>query len=267
MKDQKNIPNDYIDKSMEFLSSEVELPSKGVFYANNKDKVKIKFLTASEDDILFSPDLIKSGKVIDALLQAAVLDKDISPDDLIVGDRNAVLIELRKTGFGEIYKPGEMRCPSCNESYDPEVNLDKLKLKYLEITPDENGYFDYEFPTTKKRVKFRLLNGHDENRIAKTLSTKSKIKSKNPRFVTQRYIMQIMEMEMEDGSMTNDKIFIQDMISKIPTRDSLAFRHYIKLISPGVDFNYEFTCPHCNHIYDSEVPIDPVKLFYPDAEE
>ena len=98
------LPQEFTDDEFLVPTEDVELPSKGIFYENKKSTAKIKYLTAEEDDVLFSPELIKSGKVLDALLQIAIIDKDITPDEMLVGDRNAVLIHLRKTGLGEIYK-------------------------------------------------------------------------------------------------------------------------------------------------------------------
>src|SRR5690349_1865409 len=91
------IPEQYIDKEFMVPTEEIQLPSKGVFYPNQKSTVKIKYLTAEEDNILFSADLIKSGKVLDVLLDQAVLDKDLRPSDMVSGDRNYLLIEIRKT--------------------------------------------------------------------------------------------------------------------------------------------------------------------------
>lgn len=261
---EQSIPQQFIDNEFAVPTEEIELPSKGIFYPNGKSTVKVRYLTAEEDDVLFSPELIKSGRVLDALLQIAVIDKDLNPDDMIVGDRNAVLIHLRRTGIGEEYKPGKMTCPSCSEEYEPVVDLNELKLKFLETKPDSNGEYDFLFPIMKKNIKFRLLNGKDENKIAKATQTTKKGNSntsyKVSKSVTEKYRLQIMEVE---GN--RDKLYISKFISSMPMRDSLVFREYTKLISPGVDFNYKFECSNCGHIYEDDVPMT-YKLFYPDLE-
>jgi hypothetical protein len=260
---EQNIPSEFIDNEFEVPTEQVELPSKGVFYPNNKKSVTVKYLTAEEDDILFSPELIKSGKVLDALLQIAVIDKDLNPNDMLIGDRNAVLIHLRKTGLGDEYQPGKMGCPSCGEEYVPDVNLNDLKLKFIEDMPDENGWYDFELPIMKKKIKFRMLNGNDENKIAKASETGTKRgrgKYKVSKGVTERYRLQIMEVE---GN--RDKLYISKLISAMPMKDSIAFREYVKNISPGVDFNYTFECKSCGHVYEDDVPMT-YRLFYPNAE-
>ncbi|MFA5067050.1 MAG: hypothetical protein WC466_03295 [Candidatus Izemoplasmatales bacterium] len=258
-----SIPQQFIDDEFMVPTEEIDLPSKGAFYENGKKAVKIKYLTAEEDDVLFSPELIKSGRVLDALLQVVVVDKDLSPDDMVVGDRNAILIHIRKTGMGENYKPGKVTCPSCGEQYEPVVDLNQLKLKYLEHMPDERGEYDFFLPTMKKNIKFRMLNGRDENRISKATQTTKKgtgSSFKVAKSVTERYRLQIMEIE---GS--RDKLRIAQFISAMPMRDSLVFREYTKMISPGIDLNYTFECLNCGHVYEDDVPMT-YKLFYPNAE-
>jgi rubredoxin len=260
---EQNIPKEFIDNEFITPTEEIELPSLGLFYPNGKKTVKVKYLTAEEDDVLFSPELIKSGRVLDALLQIVIVDKDLHPDDMIVGDRNAILVHVRKTGIGEEYMPGKMTCPSCGEQYEPVVDLNKLKLKYLENKPDQNGEYDFFLPLMKKNIKFRMMTGKDENKIGKATQNTSKkgVSSfKVSKGVTERYRLQIMEVE---GN--RDKLYISKLISAMPMKDSMVFREYTKLLSPGVDFNYNFECTQCGHHYEDEVPMT-YRLFYPNAD-
>jgi hypothetical protein len=251
-----------MDDEFRVPTEEVILPSKGVFYAGQKSTVKIKYLTAEEDNILFSTDLIKSGKVLDVLLEQAVLDKDLRPEDMISGDRNYLLIEIRKTGFGNEYNPGEVTCGSCSEEYRPTVDLNKLKPRMLEIMPDENGLYAVELPVTKIPIKFRLLRGSDEKRLSKLIESGQKKPGgfKVSRLITERYLLQIMEV---NGN--KDKTYISKFINAMPTRDSLFFREYNRQVEPGIDLDYEFECPYCSHTEIKTVPINS-KLFYPDIE-
>lgn len=251
-----------IEDEFKVPTEEINLPSLGVFYPNKKSSVTIKFLTAEEDNVLFSTELIKSGKVLDVLLENAILDKDLRPEDMISGDRNLLLIEIRKTGFGSEYQPGEVQCSSCGEGYSPTVNLDKLKPKVLETMPDSDGYYAVELPMTKMHIKFRLLRGSDEKRLSKIIENSQKRPGgfKAPKLITERYILQIMEV---NGN--RDKTYISRFISAMPTRDSLFFREYNRQIEPGIDLNYEFECPYCTHVETKTVPINS-KLFYPDVE-
>jgi hypothetical protein len=230
-----------------------------LFYPNRKDTVEIKYMTAEEDNILFSSDLIKSGKVLDVLLESVIKDKDLRPDDMLSGDRNYVLIEARRTGLGDDYKPGKINCESCSSEFEPTVDLSLLKPRELTLAPDSEGLYEVVLPVTKLKIKFRLLRGSDEKRLSKAMEKKTG-NSKVSRLITERYLLQIMEV---NGN--KDKTYINKFISAMPTKDSLFFREYNKQVEPGIDLNYEFECPHCGHLQERDVPITS-RLFYPEAD-
>lgn len=256
-KPQNNIP---IDNEFQVPTESIQLPSRGAFYPNKKDSVRVEYMTAQSDNVLFSTDLIKSGKVLDVLLENQILDKDLRPDDLLSGDRNFLLIEIRKTGFGSIYYPGEVTCSSCGQDDKPAVDLNKLTPKMLEVMPDESGEYPVMLPLTKMNIKFRLLRGSDEKRLSKLIESGQKKQSgvKVSKLITERYLLQIMEV---NGN--RDKTYISKFINIMPTKDSLFFRQYNKEIEPGINLDYEFECPYCNHVEVKNVPINSA-LFYPD---
>jgi len=250
------------DDEFKVPTEEIELPSRGAFYSNGKSTVKIKYLTAEEDNILFSTDLIRSGKVLDVLLENAVIDKELRPDDMVSGDRNLLLIEIRKTGFGNEYKPGSVTCGSCGKDYNPTIDLNKLKPRMLEVMPDSDGFYSLEMPVTKIPIRFRLLRGSDEKRLTKLIESGQK-KSNGPRIsrlITERYLLQIMEV---NGN--KDKTYISKFINAMPTKDSLFFREYNRQVEPGIDLDYEFDCEHCGHHETKNIEINS-KLFYPDVD-
>jgi hypothetical protein len=241
---------------------DVDLPSGGLFY-NGKSSVSIKYLTASEDDILFSPELIQKNKAIDALLDAVVQDKDLRPSQMLTGDRNYLVMFVRRTGFGDIYEPGAMACRSCGHIHSPKIDLSQLKMKELMYRPDEKGWYSVNMPTMKGvSIKFRFLTGEDEDYLAKKLTSSAK-KYGNvrvPAILTEKYLLQIMEVNGQ-----TDKIFIKSFIDAMPMMDSHFFREYVAQIEPGIDLQYSFECPSCGFTEDRDVPIGP-KLFYPNAD-
>lgn len=245
----------------EASTQEIALPSGGIFYPNRQNTIKTKGLTAKEDDILFSTELITQNKVLHAVLESAVIDPYLRPDDMLSCDRNYVLIQLRIDGFGKEYEPGSMQCDNCGNIYSPKVDLSLLKVKELKHMPDADGLYFIELPMSKVKLRFRLLNGKDELALqSKGMSAIKKGGVKTKKMWSERYLLQIMEVNGE-----SDKIFIKSFIDNMPLGDSQFFRKYAFEVEPGIDLNYNFTCSHCGHEDERAVPITP-RLFYPDAD-
>lgn len=252
--------NQIVDDEFPVITDTVQLPSKGVFYKNKQGSVKIKHLTAEDENILTSPDLIRNGKVLDVLLDNAIIDNLLNADDMVVGDRNAVLMYLRKEGYGDDYEV-KISCPSCSEDFTTIVKISEIEPKPLETAPDSNGEFFVELPKSTWRVKFRLLNGKDENYLAQ-LSGKNKKGKKGvvySNLLTERFLLQIMEV---NGN--RDKLQIKKAISNMPALDSLYLREYVAEVEPGLKLETNYTCTNCSHNFDGDIPITP-KLFWPNA--
>lgn len=249
------------DDIFEMLSEEVELPSRGVFY-NGQSKIKIKHLTASEDDILYDYELIKSNQYLNALLEATVIDKSLRPNELLTGDRNYLLIFLRRTGLGDIYKPGFMACSSCGGTHNPEIDLSKLSPKVIEHLPDNNGEYSLKMPNLKVDIKFRFLKGSDEELIMKysNMNTNTFGKFKVSKIFAQKYILHIMEVNGK-----RDKTYIKSYVEAMPMNDSAFFRKYLAELEPGINLDFNFKCPHCGHEEIKKAPITS-KLFYPELD-
>ncbi len=154
----------------------VDLPSKGKFYfeghpLHGVDSIEIKYMTAKEEDILTSKTLLKKNLTIDRLLRSIIVNKSINPSDLVTGDKNALLISARITGYGSNYTTG-ISCPACenqsNYTIDLETALESAMQHDVESDDAEetgNGTFIVETPRTKAKVEIKMLNGHDEKRI------------------------------------------------------------------------------------------------------
>ena len=237
----------------------VELPSLGKLYPNRQKTVTIKYLTADDENILTNVELIRSEKVLDALLENCIISDDLSTKEMLTGDRNKVLIDIRINGYGHEYEV-TMVDPETGDSFTEVVDLRKLKAKLLEVEPDNAGEFTVFLPNFKVNIKFRLLNGEDENFLSqKDKSSKKKKKGMSvSTSLTDRYVRQIMEV---NGN--RDKIYIQRFVSAMPIKDSLFLREYIAAIEPGIDLSYEFTSPSGN-VFEANVPMT-VKLFWPNA--
>jgi len=263
----QSVPKEFIEDDFQVPTQIIELASAGILYPSGQKTATIKYMTADAEDILYSAELIQSGKVLEIVLQEGVIDAGgLSVDDMLSGDRNQLLIELRKTGLGSEYYPGKMKCPSCKEEHEPMVNLDDIKVKKILEAPDNDGFFEVILPVTKKKLKFRFLNGQDEKYLSKASASNKNVpgaknKVKYTKLVTERHIRQIMEI---DGN--RDKGYIKKFVGIMPLKDSAFLREYIKKMEPGVDTTVTIECDKCGHVYDSEISLNPIKLFYPNAE-
>jgi hypothetical protein len=208
----------------------IELPSKGLLYASKQSTIKVEYLTASDENILTSQNLIKNGKVLDVLLERKMKDKTMNLRDMLIGDRNAIMIWLRATGYGEMY-PMKITDPESGMEFEAEIDLSKLKSKPLSVEPDEKGLFDFDLPRSKKKIKFKLLTVGDETDILKASEAREKVlKTGISTMLTYRLSRQIKEI---DGN--TDPNFIERFVAVMPAFDSLKFREYSDNIEPGID--------------------------------
>jgi hypothetical protein len=216
----------------------LELPSKGVLYPGRPKTVKVEYLTAADENILTSPNLIRSGKVLDILLEKKIKSSEIPMSQMLVGDRNAIMIWLRATGYGEMY-PVKMVDPTTSEEFETEVDLSTLKTKELTAQPNENGEFSFDLPRSKREIKFKLLTVADESSIAKKAEARNKAtKSQISMALTYRLQAQIKEI---DGN--RDPSIIAKFVQVMPAYDSLKFREYSDDIEPGIDLTVDVEGP------------------------
>jgi len=223
--------------SFDFPTEIVDLPSKGLVYPKSNPlssgKVEMKYMTAREEDILTNPTLIKQGKALDKLFNALIVGngegKPIKYSDLLLGDKNAIMIAARVLGYGPEYDIN-VNIPGTAESFPHTVDLTDIANEPL----DESFYsnkneFDYVLPVGGQTIKFRLLTGLEEVSIAKQLEKQSL--RGHSKGVTTRLKHQIISIDDE-----TDKKFIDNFIDdQLIARDSLQLRNYILEIAPDID--------------------------------
>jgi hypothetical protein len=243
--------------------SNVKLPSRGLIYPSESplylvESLDIKAVTAKEENILSSPVLIKQGKVLTVLMKACITNRMIDPDQMLVGDRNAVLTAIRVSAYGPKYS-ASVTCPECGETADQDFDLSKLNLKTLDVEPTGGpGSNDFEFtlPASGRLVHFKLM---DSNVVAKLDRDTEAVKKKTgqEQNVTMRLIAQVISMQGIDN--------VKDLsraLSDLPAKDSRALRLYMDSIAPGVDMSQEYECSSCGKQVEVEIPIG-TEFFWP----
>ena len=247
----------------------VQLPSEGRFYpANhplfNEKTIEIKQMTAKEEDILTSVTLLQNGVALERLLESIIVDKSINPKTLLVGDRNAIVISARVSGYGNTYKT-EITCPHCatEQKHDFDLNeavvrktSDILSSLPENISVTDEGLFSVTLPKSQLNVVLRLFDGNDENMLNKQLENDRK--QKTDKLVTTQLRHMIQSV---NGNNTQEAI---DYVShNLPSSDSAFLRKIYKLIVPNIELNLGFTCRACSHTEDMEVPLT-ADFFWPE---
>lgn len=245
-----------MEQEIKFPSEVIDLPSQGKLYPKESPlasgKIEMKYMTAKEEDILTNQNYISRGIVIDKLIQSLILDKSIDYNELLTGDKNALLIAARILGYGETYDfdyAGEKH----------SIDLSKLDSKplteeYLKATSNE---FTFTLPASKRNLTFKLLTHGDDKKIEQELKGLRKInKEANPEMTTRlKYIIQSVD---GDSSVKVVRDFVDN---EFLARDARAFRAYISILQPDIDITFY---PENGPEEGIDIPIG-INFLWPDA--
>lgn len=144
----------------------IPLPSNGECYKNKLARIPVAYLTAYDENLITSPNLYKDGLVIDFLLKNKIVNKDINPDDLVAGDADAITLFLRATSYGLEF-PITVSDPQTGTRIETSIDLSEIKSKQFTLKGDENGWFDFTLPRSKKVIKFKYLTRKEEKQLEK----------------------------------------------------------------------------------------------------
>lgn len=257
-----------LDQYSDIPVESVPLPSLGLVYPvgsslHGAETVEIRAMTAKEEDILSSRALIKKGTVISHLLQSCIVDRSVDARSLLGGDRNAIMIAIRVTGYGPQYDI-EVQCSACRHKDKYSYDLGALPIKRLEIAPAEPGAnaFDVKLPVTGRVIRFKFLTGIDEENIVATQEKMKKLIAGGiDNLITTKLKTCIVSI---DGN--TDRLAIDKFVNFLPARDSLFLRKYIDNNEPGVEMKVAFACSNadCGHTEEVALPLGP-SFFWPDA--
>lgn len=248
-----------------YPSEIVSLPSRGLIYPKNNPlssgQVELKIMTAKEEDILTSQNLIQKGVVIDVLLKSLILSP-VDYNDLYIGDKNAIMVAARILGYGSEYGV-TLTCRHCQEKSECVIDLKNLK----EIEPDESLFnysnnFDFVLPASKKKITFKLLTHADEKRIEEDLKIQKKINPKAEKADLTTRLKRIITSVDGDTDENTIRKFVDS--PEFKSLDSLELRKYIRKISPDVDMTYQWECDSCGEKNVNAVPMT-VQFFWPNA--
>ena len=214
-----------------FPSEMIDLPSNGKCYPEDSPlfsgKIEIKYMTAKEEDILTSANLIKKGLVINKLLDSLIVNNDIKQEDLVLGDKNAVMVAARILAYGPEYT-AEITNPNTGNKINYQFNLADCPFKTL---PDnvKGNEFEITLPVSKSKVKFKLLTAKEEFQIEEELKAIGKTGIEVIPELTTRMRHAIISV---DGK--TEKSVINSFTENMLARDSMFLREEIQRVSPDI---------------------------------
>ena len=235
----------------------VELPSKGRLYTPDSPlatgKIEMKYMTAKEEDILTNTNYIRQGVVVDKLLRSLIVS-DVKYEELLTGDKNAIMIAARILAYGANYEfTYEDRKQSCDLS---EIAPKPLHEDFEKATKNE---FTYTLPHTKNVITFKLLTHSDDAKIEQEVKGLQKINKDSSSDVTVRLAHIVTSI---NGS--SERSDIREFVNKyFLAKDAREFRKYYSAISPDLDLKIPVTNSNGEE-EDVDLPIG-INFFWPDA--
>jgi hypothetical protein len=224
----------------DFPTELLDLPSKGLVYPKDhplsSGTIEIKYMTAKEEDILSNQNLIKKGVVLDKLFESIIVDKSINPNDITIGDKNAIIVATRLLGYGHEYKMS-FYSSKLTKSVETIIDLSEIKTKDVDFSLFKNANeFEFTTPLGKNKIKFKLLTHGDENAIEKDITALERLGKDVSADITTRLRYMIISVDGK-SEVSHINRFVNGMLAK----DSRTFRNYIKSISPDMDMTFTYT--------------------------
>ena len=248
-----------------FPTEQLSLPSKGLLYPEDSPlssgTIEVKYMTAREEDILTSTNLIEKGLVIDRLLESVIADPKVKLDDLLIGDKNALMLGTRVLGYGKEYVCTIID-PDTGLEVETSFDLTKLSTKSLDKKLIKGGNkFQFTLPISGRVLEFKLLTHKDEKEVQAELDGYKKLEQLNgvSRELTTRLKKQIISVdgETDRGEINN---FVDNQFL---SQDTRAYRDNLTKISPDVIFEQEYKS-QIGEPHKVNIPVG-VRFFWPDS--
>ena len=248
-----------------FPTEVLSLPSQGLLYPEDSPlrsgTIDVKYMTAKEEDILTSTNLIEQGVVITKLLESVIANPKVKLNDMLIGDKNAIMVGTRILGYGKDYGI-TLVDPDTQEKVEHVVDLTELENKPIDEKLYENGNnFSFELPNSKRIVGFKLLTQRDENEIEKSLKDYEKVEKLTgvSYTLTTRLKHQIVSIDENTDQKEIDN-FVDNEFLALDTR---AYRKHLDEITPDIELKFDYTSQTGN-LHRLDVPLG-ISFFWPAA--
>ena len=245
-----------MESKFKLPTESVDLPSKGLMYAKDSvlasGKIEMKYMTAREEDILTNQNYITNGTVIDRLLKSLIVS-DISYDDILVGDKNAIMVAARILSYGKDYE-----ITFGGETHTVDLSLLENRELDESLYQGPDTEFSYTLPASGIEIKFKLLTHGAEKKVDNEIAGLKKIQKDNAPEATTRLKHIVTEV---DGS--RERKDVRDFVENyFLARDARSFRAHYNSIQPDVDMKVTLEVNGAEE--DVDLPIT-LNFFWPDA--
>jgi hypothetical protein len=253
-----------MEQKFKFPTEQIDLPSKGLIYPESSPLssgvIEMKYMTAKEEDILSNANFIRQGTVIDKLLQSMIVTPGVDYNELLNGDKNAILVAARILGYGKDYE-FIYTDPNTGVSEKAKSDLTSIEARPIDESLFTRGKNEFEFqlPFSKVTITFKLLTHGDDAKIDKEISGMKKINANGSYDVTTRLKHMIIAVNGDRESST-----IREFADNMLARDVKALREYTSKITPDVDMKVDVVKANGDVLEGVDLPIG-VNFFWPDA--
>jgi hypothetical protein len=253
-----------MEEKLKYPTEQIDLPSKGLIYPLesplSKGTIEMKYMTAKEEDILSNANFIRQGTVIDKLLQSMIVTPGINYNDLLNGDKNAILIAARILGYGKDYD-FVWTDPTTGRTEKATIDLTTLETKQIDesLFTKAKNEFNFQLPFSKVTVTFKLLTHGDEQKIDKEIKGLERINANGSYDVTTRLKHMIIAV---NGN--NETAAVREFCENMLARDVKALREHMAKIMPDVDMKVNATKSNGDVMEGIDLPIG-VNFFWPDS--
>ena len=244
----------------------VELPSCGKYYPQEstmrgREKVEIKQMTAKQEEILSNADYLLEGTMLDRLVASILTDKTINVEEMFSGDKNAIILEARRTSYGSEY--GVTRtCENCKKDEVFTFDLSKISAQENEIEGvtylEQENLFSFTLPTSGLEVKIKMMTSADERFLREQNQKAEKLNIENSETINFLRRCVISVNNIQDASM------LGNLFDVLPVMDIRKIKKVSNSIVPTLNTKQEVTCGGCGHVTESEVPFS-LGFFWPDV--
>lgn len=245
-----------------FPTEVIDIPSRGHFYSENNPlssgKLEIKMMSAKEEDILSSQNLVQKGIALDKVLESLIVDKTIDASKMLTCDQTAAFYAIRRLAYGDEYN-AVLTCGRCGKENQVSIDLSKMAASEFDFSqyPKGENNFSFELPTSKVKLNFKMFTRADEVAVEQELKAMEKISKEVNRELSTRLIHMITAV---DGDSSKDRIR-KFVTNELFAKDSLAFRKNL-LTLPRLNTSFDFTCQFCGLERKEETPMG-VNFFWP----